>query len=131
VKQTPLPLTRERIARLSLKLHVGLFIVVAGGLTKWVMAAPSVARVAGSVLMLIPLVLPAHGVWRRKRRTFAWGTLCLVPYIVAGITEVIASPENRDWATGCLLLSFGAFVAFIAYLRVSSPSDELASTPED
>jgi uncharacterized membrane protein len=116
--------TREFIAKLALKLNLGLGIVVAGGLVRWLLPAPSPARIAVAVLMLIPVLLPLRGIWRRERRTYAWGTLCLIPYIVVGITEAIANPAGRYWASGCLLLSFGAFIAFIAYLRVSRPAPE-------
>lgn len=116
--------TRERIAGLALKLNIGLAIVVAGGLLRWLLPDPSGPRIVGALLMLIPALLPLHGIQRRDRRTYAWGTLCLIPYIVVGITEVIANPAGRQWATGCLLLAFGAFIAFIAYLRVSRPLPE-------
>jgi uncharacterized membrane protein len=113
----------ERVAGLALKLHVGLLVVIAGGLARWLIAAPSWQRGVAALLLLVPALLPLRGVWRRDRRTFAWGTLCLIPYMVVGITELIANPAGRDWAIGCLLLSFGAFVAFIAYLRVSRSAE--------
>lgn len=115
------PATRERIAGLAFKLNLGLVAVVAGGLLRWLLPDPSGPRIAAASLMLIPVLLPLRGVWRRQRRTYAWGTLCLIPYIVVGITESIANPAGRPWASGCLLLAFGAFIAFIAYLRVSRP----------
>lgn len=111
----------ERVASLALKLHLGLLVVIAGGLVRWTLAHPSAGRALAAVLMLLPAILPLRGLLRRVRRTYAWGTLCLVPYIVVGITELIANPRGRYWAAGCLLLSFGAFLAFIAYLRVSRP----------
>ena len=114
---------RERIAGLALKLNLGLAIVVAGGLVRWLLRDPSAPRILGAILMLLPALLPLRGVHRRDRRTYAWGTLCLIPYIVVGVTEVIANPAGRQWATGCLLLAFGAFIAFIAYLRVSRPHE--------
>lgn len=112
---------QARIARLALKLHVGLLIVIAGGVVRWLAAAPSIERTVGALLMMVPVLLPLRGIAQRTRKTYAWGTLCLIPYIVVGITELIANPQGRYWATGCLLLSFGAFVSFIAYLRVSRP----------
>jgi uncharacterized membrane protein len=113
--------TPERLARLAFKLQIGLTIVVAGGLVRWVLAMPSGGRMVSALLMLVPVLLPLRGIVRRDRKTFAWGTLCLIPYIVVGITELIANPAGRDWAAGCLLLAFGAFVSLIAYLRVSRP----------
>jgi uncharacterized membrane protein len=111
--------TRERVASLAVKLQVGLVFVIAGGLGRWVLAQPSWPRGLMAVLLLAPALLPIRGLLRRDRRTYAWGTLCLVPYIVVGITEAVANPSNRNWAAGCLLLSFGAFIACIAYLRLT------------
>jgi uncharacterized membrane protein len=121
LKQPPSAQARERIEQLALKLHLGLLVVVAGGLARWFFSAPSGARIAGAIVLILPLLLPLRGVWRRDRRTYAWGTLCLVPYIVIGITELVANPAGRDWAVGCLLLAFGTFVTFIACLRVTRP----------
>jgi uncharacterized membrane protein len=113
---------RERIARLVLKLHAGLLVVLVGGAIRWIGADVTGPRIALALLVLVPALLPLHGLWTRNRRTYAWGTLCLIPYIVLGITELIANPQARSWATGCLLLSFGTFIALIAYLRVSRPA---------
>jgi uncharacterized membrane protein len=115
------PATRDRIAQIVLKLQIGLLAVVIVGIGRWVAQAPSGARIAGAVLLAAPLLLPLRGLWKRNRRTYAWTTLCLVPYIVIGITELVANPQARDWAIGCLLLSFAAFIGCIAYLRVTRP----------
>lgn len=114
-------LTRDRIAGITLKLHFGLLVVVAVGLIRWAAAQPTTLRVVSSILLVLPLLLPLRGFLKRDRRTFAWATLCLVPYIIVGLTEIVANPSGRDWAVGCLLLSFAAFVGCIAYLRVTRP----------
>jgi uncharacterized membrane protein len=103
--------------RLCLALNVGLIALVIG----WHAASPAHNTGVGLALTL-PLWLPLHGLWRSKRRTFAWATLCVIPYFVIGTTEAVANPASRGWAGLCLALSLALFVALIAYLRLTRPS---------
>ncbi|MFL6576707.1 MAG: DUF2069 domain-containing protein [Povalibacter sp.] len=84
--------------------------------------APTVARAAMAFGLSLPLLAPLPGLWRSHRRTFAWATLCVIPYFVVGITESIANPANRPWSAPCLALSLLLFVGLIAYLRVTRPT---------
>jgi len=54
-----------------------------------------------------------------KRRTFAWMSLALTPYLVLALTESVASPARRTWAGACVLLTLLLFVLIVAYLRVT------------
>ena len=72
--------------------------------------------------MLLPLVAPLPGLWRGRRRTYAWATLCVAPYVIYGITEVIANPAVRGTAGIILFASLGWFIALVLYLRLSRPT---------
>jgi uncharacterized membrane protein len=68
-----------------------------------------------------PLWAPLRGLLRRSRRTYAWTTLCVIPYFVLGVTEAVANPERRLWAGLCLVLALSLFAILILYLRATNP----------
>ncbi|HVN41552.1 MAG TPA: DUF2069 domain-containing protein [Steroidobacteraceae bacterium] len=70
-------------------------------------------------LILAPLAAPLPGILRRQRRTFAWATLCLTPYLIYGVTESVSNPSVRWIAAVVLMASLAMFVALVAYLRLT------------
>lgn len=68
-----------------------------------------------------PVLLPLRGILRRDRRTYAWATLCVTPYVVYGITESVANPAARALAEFVLFAAIVLFWALVAYLRVTRP----------
>lgn len=70
-------------------------------------------------VLALPLFIAVPKVLAGDRRTYAWLTLAVTPYIVVGITEAVANPASRVWAGACLLMGFLLFVLLIAYLRVT------------
>ena len=84
--------------------------------------ALQLARAAVALGLSVPLLAPLPGLIRANRRTFAWATLCVIPYFIVGITESIANPAGRFWSGSCLALSLLLFVGLIAYLRTTRPS---------
>jgi len=72
--------------------------------------------------LLLPLALPAPGIARYRRRTYAWATLCVTPYFIYGTTEAVANPQVRVAAGAILITSLALFVALVAYLRLTRPS---------
>ena len=91
--------------------------VVAAALATFAWPA-SLARLA---ILLLPLLLPLRGLVRGQRRTFAWATLCVTPYFIYGLTEVIANPAVRVAAGAVLFASLAWFVSLVNYLRVTRP----------
>jgi uncharacterized membrane protein len=81
------------------------------------------ASVGWLAVLLIPVLLPLPGLWRRTRRTCAWATLCVAPYFAYGITEVIANPAVRVEASAILFASLAWFVSLVYCLRVTKPVD--------
>jgi uncharacterized membrane protein len=111
VHQTP---DRWRVITLSL-----LFALLALVMAWQFSSAPSPQRLLLAVLLTLPLWAPLPGLLRRDRRTYAWATLCVIPYFVLALTEVIASPQSRIWSGTCLALALMLFVGLIGYLRVT------------
>lgn len=77
------------------------------------------ANLLWTLLMLAPLAAPLPGLWRGRRRTYAWATLCVAPYFIFGLTEVVANPAVRGAAGAILFASLAWFAALVAYLRLS------------
>lgn len=71
--------------------------------------------------LVAPLALPLSGIVRHRRRTYAWATLCVTPYFVYGMTEVIANPRVRVLAGAILVASLALFVSLVACLRLTRP----------
>lgn len=88
--------------------------------TVWQLSPTPTGRGALNALLLsIPALAPAVGLWRGSRYTYRWASLCVMPYFVVGLTEVIANPSARVWAASLLALSLTWFAALIAFLRVT------------
>jgi uncharacterized membrane protein len=83
------------------------------------------ANLGWTIALLLPVAAPIPGLVRGIRRTYAWATLCVAPYFIYGITEVIANPAVRGAAAAILFASFAWFVTLVAYLRLSrdGPAD--------
>lgn len=111
--------TAERARVLTLALHAMLMAVVV--LWLFTTASSGVGR-SLAVLATLPLWLPLRGLLRGARRTYAWATLCVIPYFVIGLTEAIANPRERAWAGACLMLALALFTGLIAYLRLTKAS---------
>jgi uncharacterized membrane protein len=88
----------------------------------WIlMPVPSPLRVLWVAVVTLPLWIFIPALRRGERRRYAALTLCLVPYLVLALTEVIANPSARITASAILLSAFSAFVLAILYLRVTRP----------
>jgi len=85
-------------------------------------SAPWPSNLGWLAVLLVPLLLPLRGLWRRNRRTCAWATMCVAPYFAYGTTEVIANPAVRVVAAAILFASLAWFVSLIYCLRVSRPT---------
>jgi uncharacterized membrane protein len=108
-----------------------LFIVILIALVAWWCigghATPGtivLACVATSPLWLgLPRILAGH------RRTYAWMTLALAPYLVLAITEAIANPARRTLAGVCLFVTLLLFALLVAHLRVTRNVTDAPSLP--
>jgi len=82
-------------------------------------SAPWPANLGWTIALLLPVAAPTPGILRGIRRTYAWATLCVAPYFIYGVTEVIANPAVRGAAATILFASLAWFVALVWYLRLS------------
>ena len=81
--------------------------------------SPTAGAIIVAALFALPILAPLLGLWRGQQRTYRWATLCVLPYFIVGLTEVIATPATRAWSATIVALAFGWFVALIGFLRVS------------
>jgi uncharacterized membrane protein len=102
--------------------HAVIFITVAlAGFVAWWCLAGRLTW-AGVVLALLatfPLWIALPRLLKGNRRTYAWMTLAVVPYLVLAMTEAVANPSRRPWAAVTLFLGLTLFMLLIGYLRVS------------
>jgi len=82
-------------------------------------SAPWPSNLVWTVALLMPVAAPLPGLVRGQRRTYAWATLCVAPYFIYGVTEVVANPAVRAAAGAILFASLAWFVMLVRYLRLS------------
>jgi uncharacterized membrane protein len=70
-------------------------------------------------LAILPLLAPLSGLARGERRTYAWATLFVLPYLMFALTEALVNPRVRWMAALCVVLAFAWFCAMVAFLRLS------------
>jgi uncharacterized membrane protein len=93
-------------------------------------SAPWPAALGWTVAVLAPLLLLLPGLLRGQRRAHAGATLCVTPYLIYGLTEVIANPASRAVAAAILVASLAWFVALVNYLRLTRPGGRHGSPLE-
>lgn len=114
-----------KISTLTVTLLFGLMAVIVA----WQLSiALSPERLLAAVVFTCPLWAPLRGLLRRTRKTYAWATLCVIPYFILGITEAVANPQRRMWAAFCLASALCLFVSLILYLRATNPVRQAASS---
>lgn len=112
-------MSAARISTTTIALLFGLIAVVVG----WQLSnGLSPERLLAAAVLTCPLWAPLRGLLRRTRKTYAWATLCVIPYFVLGLTEAVANPDRRAWAASCLALALALFAALILYLRTTNPA---------
>lgn len=82
-------------------------------------SAPWPANLVWTVALLLPVMAPLPGLIRGTRHTYAWAALCVAPYFIYGVTEVIANPAVRVAAGTILFASLAWFITLVRYLRLS------------
>jgi uncharacterized membrane protein len=107
-----------RISTLVVSMLIALIAIVAA----WQLTMGiSPQRLVIAAVLTCPLWAPLRGLLRRSRMTYAWATLCVIPYFILGVTEAVANPERRLWPGLCLIVALALFVLLILYLRATNP----------
>lgn len=107
-------IARARIAVVST------IVLLIAALVAWrVSTGLSVGDVVVIAALTLPLLIALPRLLAGHRRTYAWMTLAVTPFLIVAITEAVANPASRAWAGLCLLIAFLLFVMLIAYLRVT------------
>jgi len=109
---------KQRARAVTLSAWMLLLLLVAG---KQLFQGLNLAQWLWALVFSLPLLAPLRGLWRGERYTYAWATLCVLPYFIIGISESVASPTLRIWAEWLLAASLLWFFALIAFLRFSRP----------
>jgi uncharacterized membrane protein len=113
--------TNKELARRWRGVVLGAAALLAGITFTWqLLPAPSSADIVRGLLLCLPILLPAHGLWQGKRYTYRWATLCVLPYFLVGVTEAVANPSSRPWTAAMLIIALSWFVGLVAYLRVTA-----------
>ncbi|HEY7639027.1 MAG TPA: DUF2069 domain-containing protein [Steroidobacteraceae bacterium] len=94
-------------------------------IARWVLVAPSIARIVVGSILALPFALAAPFLYARHRRTYAWLTLALAPPLVLGLTEAVANPATRVWSSLFVCIVLAAFVVLVAYLRATRSASPL------
>jgi uncharacterized membrane protein len=108
--------------RLSTLTIVLVFALIAIVVAWQLVSGISAPRLLLCAVLTCPLWAPLRGLMRRDRKTYAWTTLCVIPYFILGITEAVANPDRRLWPGLCLSVALALFVVLILYLRASNPN---------
>ena len=115
-----------KVARRVRACVIGAAVLLIALVAAWILArGPSTTRLLLAIGATLPLWISLPALARGHRRTCAAMSLCVIPYLVVGLTELIANPSSRTRASLVLFVSFALFVLTIAYLRVTrSPTEE-------
>ena len=114
MNRDPLLATRLR------QLIIGKIAVLILALVMWrAQSGLSVWEAALIGVLTLPFFIAIPSIVAGHRRTYAWMTLAVTPFIVVGITEAVANPGSRAGAGMCLFLGLMLFVLLVAYLRVT------------
>jgi len=113
-----------RLSTVAIALLFALLVIV----VSWQLSSGiSAQRLLICVVLTCPLWAPLRGLMRRERRTYAWATLCVIPYFILGVTEAVANPSRRLWSGLCLAVALLLFATLILYLRTTNPARSVSN----
>lgn len=121
-------LAAARVLRIaSVSLTLALIALIA---TWHLWPTPTLSNVLLALVLCIPLIAPLVGLVKGRRYTYKWSTLCVLPYLIIGCTEVIANPQRRAWSAVMLLLGLCLFASLLGFLRTRCDFDPNVITVE-
>jgi uncharacterized membrane protein len=112
--------TTDIVARRTRILVASLLAALILSLIAWRVATGfSTGDIVLIAVLSLPLLIALPRLLAGHRRTYAWMTLAVTPFLIVGITEAVANPSQRAWAGLCLIVAFLLFILLIAYLRLT------------
>lgn len=112
-------MTSDMIARVRIAVVSTICMLIAALVTWRVQTGFSIRDAVLIAVLTLPLLIALPRLLAGHRRTYAWMSLAVTPFLIVAITEAVANPAGRVWAALCLLIAFSLFVLLIAYLRVT------------
>lgn len=97
---------------------VALCLLLAAVVGFWHWRVPGASALLG-VLLTLPLLLAVPGLAAGRRYTYQWMSLALAVYAGYGVTEAVANPAARAWASAAVLLSGLLFIGVVGRFRYS------------
>ncbi len=87
-------------------------------LLAWHWMVPGASWIMGLVLAA-PLLIAVPGLLSGRRYTYQWMSLALAVYAGYAVTEAVANPAARAWASVAVLLASLTFIAVVGRFRYS------------
>lgn len=72
------------------------------------------------LFLIAPLLFPIRGLLQGRPYTYAAMSLVALLYLVIGVTEGVANPEQRAWAYAMLVCSVTLFVGCVLFVRLEA-----------
>jgi uncharacterized membrane protein len=107
--------------RLRFAVLTAVFVLILALVAWRVMTGFSTVDAVLVTLLTLPLWIALPRLRAGHRRSYAWMTLAITPFLVLALTESVAKPADRGWAALCLVCAFGLFVLLVSYLRATRP----------
>lgn len=103
------------------RIVVALIATLVAVLAVWHARRYSAGAAAIALTMLVtPWVLVLPGLRRRSRKMMQFAAFLTAPYLVYGLTEVLANPGARVYAGMTVFTAFTLFAALVYALRASA-----------
>lgn len=77
---------------------------------------------AAGLLLALPLLAAAPGLWRGHHRTYQVGSLLVLPYLGGFLMEAFAAPATRYPALWLAMVAVAEFCAVVLYVRLRARS---------
>jgi uncharacterized membrane protein len=95
---------------------VAAWLLLALSVAWWPLAGAGIGWMPASIA-LATLLLPLRGIARSSIRAMRAAPMAMAPALVLALTEVVANPPARPWASATLALALFAFATVLAALR--------------
>ncbi|MCB1878161.1 MAG: DUF2069 domain-containing protein [Chromatiales bacterium] len=83
----------------------------------WLAPSALFPRALMLLVFVVPLLLPLRGLLHGRRYTHQWAPFLALPYLIVGITEAFANPQERALALLEILFSTLLLVGASVYAR--------------